>query len=97
MTPVETADLGGNALSDRRQTRVGHDKAQFPQPSPAPPFAHHSHPFGGCSHFDLLGQPQHTVTRYGSCGNGSQKPAWATEAGRMEYVGGLQDDTRGIG
>jgi hypothetical protein len=66
VTPVETAYLGGDALLDRRQSRIRHDKTHFPQPSAAP--AHHFHPFGGCSHFDLRASSA-AVTRYGRCGN----------------------------
>jgi hypothetical protein len=50
---VKTAYLGSNTLSDRRQSRVRHDKAQFAQSALAPALAHHSHSLGGCSHFDL--------------------------------------------
>ena len=62
MVPVETVCLGGNAPSDRGQLRLRHDKAQLPPP------AHRSHPFGGCSHFDLPSAPNiASVTRYGLC------------------------------
>jgi hypothetical protein len=68
---IEAVYLGGNALSDGRQSRVRHHKAQFPQPSPTPPLTHHFHPFGGRGHFDLPASPNTaTVTRYGPYGNG---------------------------
>jgi hypothetical protein len=70
VVPVETAYLGSDALSDRGQSRVRHDETQFPQPSPTPALAHHSHPFGGCRHFALRASSNiATVTRYGHCGN----------------------------
>ena len=52
---VEAAHLGGDALSDGREPCVSNEEAYFPQPSPTPPLAHHSHPFGGCGHFHLPG------------------------------------------
>ncbi|UCI10346.1 hypothetical protein FJ974_05035 [Mesorhizobium sp. B1-1-8] len=77
--------MGGNALSDRRQSRIRHDQAQFPQPSPAPPLAHHSHPLGGCSHFGLpCSANSVTVTRYVSCGNPfHDKDTMVTACGRI--------------
>jgi hypothetical protein len=78
VAPVETACLGGNALSDRRQSRVRHDKAQFPQPSPAPPLAHHSHPFGGCSHFYFPNKWQ-----YSHCNALRLWRQWRMEAGNF--------------
>jgi hypothetical protein len=50
VTLVQAASLSRYTLSDGRQSRIRHDEAQFPQPSPAPPLAHYSHPFRGCSH-----------------------------------------------